>query len=339
MSCVCHALSMTGPRRITFVTSPARCNLRCSVCRDHSPFRERPPATDELPLDLVARVIDEERGRDLVEVIPSTRGEPLLWPGFAALASLCEERGVLLNVTTNGTFPRLGAGAWAERLAAAASDVKISWNGACAETAEALMEGLRFESAVDGVRALVAARDLRRARGERATRVTFQVTAREGNVEEIPEIVELAATLGVDRVKVNQLQVHFPVLAEEDLRRSPASRARWNAAVRAAHAVANRHRRAGSTISLENLVLLPDEGRPLPGPCPFLGREAWILQDGCFAPCPAPAGLDGRMGTFGSVRETTLAAIWEGAAYRELVASSASHPECARCALRRPGGV
>jgi MoaA/NifB/PqqE/SkfB family radical SAM enzyme len=330
---------MTGPRRITFVTSPARCNLRCSACRDHSPFRERAPGSRELTLDLVARVVEEERGRDLVEIIPSTRGEPLLWPGFAALASLCEDRGVLLNVTTNGTFPRLGARGWAARLAGAASDVKVSWNGARAASAEALMEGLSFEAAVDGVRELVLARDARRARGERATRVSFQVTARERNVAELPEIVALAAELGVDRVKVNQLQVHFPALAGEDLRRSAASRARWNAAVAAAHEVARLHASRGRAVALENLVEMSAAREQPARPCPFLGREAWILQDGSFAPCPAPAALDGRMGAFGSVTHATLAELWEGAAYRDLVASAAARAECASCPFRRPGGA
>jgi MoaA/NifB/PqqE/SkfB family radical SAM enzyme len=330
---------------MTFVTNPARCNLRCSVCRDHSPLRERAPDAGELPLALVSRVLEEARERGLSEVIPSTRGEPLLWPGLAALAELCESRGVLLNVTTNGTFPRLGAHGWARRLASAASDVKISWNGARSETAEELMEGLRFDAALDGVRALVAARDARRARGERATRVSFQVTARERNVEEIPAIVALAADLGVDRVKVNQLQVHFPALASEELRRSPGSRARWNAAVRAAHEVAERHRSRGGAMELENLIEMASVDGPRGGapdrahPCPFLGREAWILQDGSFAPCPAPAALDGRMGPFGSVAETSLGDIWEGEAYRALVATHASRADCVACPLRRPGGL
>lgn len=330
---------MTGPRRITFVTSPARCNLRCSVCRDHSPFRERAPDARELPLDVVARVVDEGRRRGLAEVIPSTRGEPLLWPAFAALVSLCEDRGVLLNVTTNGTFPRLGASGWAPRLAAAASDVKISWNGARAETAEALMEGLRFGAAVEGVRSLVAARDARRSRGERAATVSFQITARERNVAELAEIVSLAIALGVDRVKVNQLQVHFAAVADEDLRRSPAARARWNAAVRESHDVARCHRARGGAIALENFDLMDDAPGAPTGPCPFLGREAWILEDGRFAPCPSPAGLDGRMGAFGSVTDRPLSEIWEGAQYRELVASGPSRVECAACTLRRRGGV
>jgi hypothetical protein len=45
------------------------------------------------------------------------------------------------------------------------------------------------------------------------------------------------------------------------------------------------------------------------------------------------------MGEFGSVTHTTLAEIWEGAPYRDLVASAPTRAECASCALRRPGGV
>ena len=78
---------------------------------------------------------------------------------------------------------------------------------------------------------------------------------------------------------------------------------------------------------------------PPPGPCPFLDREAWVLQDGCFAPCPAPAGLAGQMGAFGSLADSSLTEIWEGGAYRELVATYASHPVCASCPMRRRGGL
>jgi MoaA/NifB/PqqE/SkfB family radical SAM enzyme len=213
--------------------------------------------------------------------------------------------------------------------------VKISWNGATAATAEAIMGGLRFAQALAGVTELVRARDAARARGARACTVSFQVTAQEANVEELPAIVRLAARLGVDRVKVNQLQVHRAALAAEDLRRSPASRARWNRAVEGARAAA-----AGTPLRLENLVELDEGGREPPrGPCPFLGREAWIAADGAFLPCPAPAAADGAFGDLGSVAAAPLGESWAGAAYRRLVAEYEDHPACARCALRRPGGA
>lgn len=332
----------TGPRRITFVTNPDECNLACRMCRERSPLAapRAPGPPRRAPIALVERVLDERGGSPLEEVIPSTEGEPLLWPGLDWLIDRCRATGLLLNVTTNGTFPGRGAAAWAERLAPVARDVKVSWNAACPATAARLAEGSSFERALEDLRAFVAVRDARRAFGERACRVSLQVTAQESNVSELPAIVRLAAGLGVERVKVNQLQVHFPELAGDDLRRDAGSRARWNSAVRAMREAAAAHRLpSGPSVLLENVSPWPDDAaEPARGPCPFLNREAWVLADGAFAPCPAPAAR-GRLGGFGSLYRTTLGEIWAGPAYRALVDGYASREPCARCAFRRPGGA
>jgi MoaA/NifB/PqqE/SkfB family radical SAM enzyme len=331
-----------GPRRITFVTDPDDCNLACAMCREHSPHA---PAGDAPPrrlaLALVARVLDDLAGSRFAGVIPSTFGEPLLWRELAGLAGLCAARGLQLNVTTNGTFPRLGGAGWAQVLAAVTSDLKVSWNGACAPTAEAVMAGLRFDDSLRQLQAFREVRDRLRARGGKACSLSFQVTAMERNVAELPDIVRLAASLGVERVKVNQLQVHFPELAGEDLRRSPSSRARWNAAVRAMReAAAASPAGSGAGVRLQGAEEMDEAGAdPAPGPCPFLGEEAWVLADGHFAPCPAPAAKEGRLGHFGSLREHALLDIWEGAGYRALRSGYRSHPECVPCSLRRPGGL
>ncbi len=331
-----------GPWRITFVTSPDECNLACPMCREHSPHAARPAGPPRrLPLALVAAVLDDLAGGRLAEVIPSTVGEPLLWRELPGLAGLCAARGLALNVTTNGTFPRLGGAGWARILAAVTSDLKVSWNGATAATAEAVMAGLRYQDALRELRAFLAVRDGLRARGARACTVSFQVPASERNVGELPDVVRLAASLGVERVKVNQLQLHFPALAGEDLRRSPAARARWNAAARGMHeAAAASPLSSGARVRLQGAVEMEEEGAlPAPGRCPFLGEEAWVLADGCFAPCPAPAAKEGRLGAFGSLRGTGFPAVWEGKAYRALAEGYEAVPACAGCALRRPGGL
>jgi MoaA/NifB/PqqE/SkfB family radical SAM enzyme len=333
-----------GPRRITFVTNPDDCNLRCVFCRDHSPLARRtdPPASQppaRMPWELLSRVLEERRGSPLAEVIPSTRGEPLLYAHFDRLADRCAEQGLSLNVTTNGTFPMRGAAAWGERLYPVASDVKISWLGATAATAEALMPGLSFERALEDVRTFVSGRNAYRARTGLGCRVSFQVAALERNVTELPRIVELAASLGVDRVKVNHLQIHFESQRPLSLLRDAAAVTRWNAAVRATREAA---RALGDPPLLQNFVELapaPDLGPPAPGPCPFLGREAWILWDGRFAPCFAPGAADGRLGQFGTVLERTLGEIWASPEYRRLVDHQADHPVCRACRLRRPGGA
>jgi MoaA/NifB/PqqE/SkfB family radical SAM enzyme len=292
--------------------------------------------------DLAERVLRERAGAGLAEVIPSTMGEPLLWAGVDALVDLCASLGLSLNVTTNGTFPGRGAAAWAARLVPVASDVKVSWNGATAATAQAIMPGLAFDEAVGNVRALVAARDRHAAAGGRRCRVSFQVTAQEENVAELPGIVRLAASLGVDRVKVNQLQPRFPSLAARSLRRDAAAIRRWNGAAAAAVAAAAEARLpSGAPVLLENAAPLaedPAAAAPL-GPCPFVGREAWLHHDGRLAPCPHPAAARGELGDFGSAAERPLGALWTAAGFRAFVASHESHPVCRSCPFRRRGGA
>lgn len=286
---------------------------------------------------LARAVLDERRGSALRELIPSTLGEPLLWAGLPAVAEAARAAGVALNVTTNGTWPGRGAARWAELLCPAARDVKLSWNGATAAVAAAIMPGLDLGRAVEDLAAFLAVRDALAAGGGRRCTVSFQVTAQEANVAELAGIVALAARLGVDRVKLNHLQVGDPGLAGASLRRSPEAIGRWNAAVRAARAAAA----AAPGLALENAVeLAPDPAAPAPrGPCPFVGREAWVHWDGRLAPCPHPAAARGELGDFGSVAREPLGALWEAPALRAFVAGWERHPVCATCAFRRVGGA
>jgi MoaA/NifB/PqqE/SkfB family radical SAM enzyme len=275
------------------------------------------------------------------EVIPSTLGEPLLWGGFDALLETCAAAGVRLNLTTNGTWPGRGGSGWGLRIAPVASDVKVSWNGATAATAEAIMTGLDFAAAVEGVRGFASARDQVAAQSGHRCRLSFQVTAQSGNVDELGPLVTLAASLGVDRVKVNQLQARVPALGPRALPATAAGRASWNRAVEEMRASAAAAAAAGRAIALENVAPLPPLDAPPspPGPCPFLGREAWVLDDGRFAPCPHPAAWRGELGDFGAVGAGPLSAIWTGQPLARLLAGHADHPVCRACPLRRPGGA
>ena len=328
-----------GPWRLTLVTNPDDCNLACEMCECGSARRPGPPR--RMDPALAERVVRDAAAAGLVEVIPSTMGEPLLWSGLDRLVDLCGELGLSLNVTTNGTFPGRGAAAWAERLVPVASDVKVSWNGATQETAAAVMPGLDLARAVAAVRTFAAIRDARARRGHRC-RLSFQVTAQEANVGELAEIVRLAASLGVERVKVNQLQIRSTALAARSLRRSAEAIRRWNAAVAEMRRAADETRLpSGAPVLLENVVALPeDPAAALPrGPCRFVGREAWIHADGRFAPCPHPAAARGQLGDFGSAVERRFGELWEGEAFRRFVEAWEAHPICRACPFRRPGGA
>ncbi|MGC3997624.1 MAG: radical SAM protein [Anaeromyxobacter sp.] len=331
---------------MTFVTSPDDCNLGCDMCpcgldraaRAAAGLPPRPPRPRRMAPGLALEVLGERRGSPLSQVIPSTMGEPLLWSGLDDLLEGCRAAGAALNLTTNGTWPGRGPDAWAAALLPVACDVKISWNGATAATAEALMPGLSFAAAVEGVRRVAAARDRQAAAGGPRPTLSFQVTAQEANLAELPELVRLAAALGVDRVKVNQLQVRWPALAARSLRRSPEAIRRWNAAVPALQAAAAAGPRP---VRLQHVEpLRPDPTAPAPlGPCPFLGQEAWIHWDGRLAPCPHPAAAGGALGELGSVAERPLGELWAAPAYRSLLERWPDLEPCRSCPFRRPGGA
>ena len=277
--------------------------------------------------------------------------------------------GVRLNLTTNGSFypGKLGRSVvqWASELLPLLSDVKISWNGASKVTQESIMVGSSFERQLANLRAWLTARDTLSAAGGNRASVTLQLTFMRTNLSEIPDIVALAAGLGVDRVKGHHLWAHFAAIKGDDLRRSEASVKAWNAvAARCRHIASATPLPNGGRLRLEHFEDLPWEplagatldsaAAPLCGSaapvvplaaarvdpdseCPFLGREAWINHAGDFAPCCAPDAQRKTLGSFGNVsNKGGLLAIWRGPAYRSLIENYKSHPLCQTCHMRKP---
>ncbi len=338
-----------APWRITFDTNPDDCNLRCIMCEEHSTHsplqalrRAEGRPKRRMDVAMIRRVVEETAGRGLREIIPSTMGEPLLYRGFDQIIELCHEFGIKLNLTTNGTFPGRGARAWAERIVPVTSDTKLSWNGATAETHEQIMVGTKWQKVLDNARTFIAIRDAHAAAGGNRCRVTFQLTFLESNVHELADVVQLAADLGVDRVKGHHLWAHFGEIEQLSMRRSPQAIERWNHAVRQAEAVAKANPLPnGECVKLENIFELdPTAGDDLAptGACPFLGQEAWVSAVGRFDPCCAPDAQRRTLGDFGNLREQSFAKIWNGARYRELTRTYRNRALCVGCNMRKPTG-
>lgn len=336
-----------GPWRITFDTNPDTCNMRCIMCEEHSPHSPR--QTDRraeglprrmMPFELIERIVADAVPRGLREIIPSTMGEPLLYEHFEGILELCSRHAIQLNLTTNGTFPRLGAKAWAERIVPVTSDVKISWNGATKATQESIMQGGHWETLLENVRSFIAVRDAHAANGGNRCRVTFQLTFLESNVSELADIVRLAVELGVDRVKGHHLWAHFKEIEDLSMRRNAEAIRRWNKVVLDAREAAAAHPLPnGQQILLENIFLLDEDASTdiAPGgPCPFLGQEAWMSAAGRFDPCCAPDAQRRSLGDFGNLHEQDLMEIWNGAAYRELVSTYRNRELCLGCNMRKP---
>ncbi|MCQ2124077.1 MAG: hypothetical protein MJZ25_07820 [Fibrobacter sp.] len=129
----------------------------------------------------------------LREVIPSTMGEPLLYSYFEELLNLCVERGISLNLTTNGTFPGIwGTDEGMRRLLKACNDIKVS--------------SLASECFGDWKRNIERLVEIRKNFAnltEPAATISLQVTLHKENLMMIPEIIAWAEAIGIERIKWN----------------------------------------------------------------------------------------------------------------------------------------
>jgi MoaA/NifB/PqqE/SkfB family radical SAM enzyme len=199
-------------KRITLLTNPDVCNLRCPLCFLNQRAllncdvancnkERRALGMGEMSFE-VARTAIEKYAADrdasgmrlLREVIPSTMGEPLLYSHFDELLELCKLLEIPLNLTTNGTFP----GKWGSEdamgvLLRSCRDIKVSY-----------LASEQFDGWKANVEKLVRVRDKLRGNARCAT-VSLQVTLHKKNLQEVPEIVSWASAIGVDRIKWNKV--------------------------------------------------------------------------------------------------------------------------------------
>ncbi|WP_052418840.1 radical SAM protein [Methanolacinia paynteri] len=324
-----------SPWRITFETNPDTCNLRCIMCDTHSPYLDskRDSKNRFLPFSVIESVIRSAADHGLREVIPSTMGEPLMYPEFDKLLDLISELDLRLNLTTNGTFPGIGVTNWGRKILPVASDVKISINGATKNTAENIMRNLDLRKQTENADKFLRQRDFYRSMGHDPT-VTMQVTFMRSNVFELPAMLENAINMGFDRFKGHHVWVTNPKIEGETLK-NPEFRNIWNETVDELRKI------AGNQIELANIVPFDDSSSlPLDSICPFIGKEAWIGSNGQFHVCCAPAEEREVFGNFGNVNDDDFLELWNSPKYLDFFSGWGSYDLCQKCNMRiTKGGI
>lgn len=303
--------------RITLLTNPDKCNLHCPLCfLNQRAGCGRKFGMGEMPFEIARAAIEKyaaERDasgkRLLQEVIPSTMGEPLLYSHFDELLELCRTLEIPLNLTTNGTFPgKWGRGDGMELLLQSCSDIKLSYlaseqfdgwkanvekllkvrNCLRANDASAVDDSAKCTSAETEIAEKSGGNcetvGVNGANVKKIATISLQVTLHKKNLHEVPELVEWAALIGIDRIKWNKV-VLLKCLARE-LRESYELSDSDIASLR-------------SQLNLSNACyegsLFFDDSRK--GDCAMGGKcgvscpfadEIWILPNGNIDYCPNP---------------------------------------------------
>jgi MoaA/NifB/PqqE/SkfB family radical SAM enzyme len=167
----------------------ARCNLRCSFCQY---WRMREP--DELSTEEYCRVLEELAALGCVKVHFSG-GEATLRKDLFDLLARAVQLGMKANLTTNGTL--LNEARARALVEAGTHSVSLSLDGPDAKSHDAL-RGVpgAFDRTRKGIDLLARARE--RARSRMKLRLNTVLTRH--NYRRLPEIVELAADLGMVEV-------------------------------------------------------------------------------------------------------------------------------------------
>lgn len=334
--------------RVTIDTNPEDCNLKCIMCEEHSPYSDFIPnlykttgiKRRRMDFKTVEEIFEQAASLGVKEIIPSTMGEPLLYKQFDQIFDLAKQHDIKINLTTNGTFPKKTVLYWARLIVPNTTDVKISWNGATAETSEKVMLGLAFAKAKQNVKEFIAYRDQYFKSHGYYCRVTLQLTFMRNNMHELADIIKLAASLGVDRVKGHQLWDHFDEIKDLSMRATPESVAEWNNYVEQAHATAEKYKKPnGEKVLLENITAIKNnEITEVPSDyeCPFLTKELWISATGKISPCCAPDHLRQSLGDFGNIKNSSIQEVLNSDSYKDLVANYKSKEVCKTCVMRKP---
>lgn len=334
--------------RVTLDTNPEDCNLSCTMCEEHSPFstyiKEKLGGKHRrMPKEWLEPIFEQAKKIGVTEMIPSTMGEPLIYKHFAHFVDLCYKYNIKMNLTTNGTFPRTTektVAEWAKLIVPITSDVKISWNGATAETSEKVMLKINFPQAIENVKEFIRIRDEHYVKTGYYCRVTFQLTFMQNNMHELADIVKLAAQLGVDRVKGHQLWAHFDEIKHLSMKATPESILQWNKYVKQANETQEKFRKPnGEKVILENIIpLQKNENKEIPESyeCPFLEKELWVSATGKISPCCAPDEQRKTLGDFGNIENTSIEEVLQSDNYQNLVKNYKQHQLCKTCNMRKP---
>ncbi|GAB6009878.1 radical SAM protein [Dysgonomonas reticulitermitis] len=334
--------------RITLDTNPEDCNLHCIMCEEHSPysgFKKKLFETTgvkfrRMKFETVERIFEEAAKLGVKEIIPSTMGEPLLYKDIEKIFELSQKHNIKINLTTNGTFPKKSVEEWAKIIIPNTTDIKISWNGATAETYEKIMTNSNFQKALENTKKLIAFRNAYFEQTDYFCRITFQLTFMQNNMSELADIVKFAAQIEVDRIKGHHLWTHFDEIENLSMKATKASVAKWNEYVKQAYEAQEKYRKPnGDKILLENIFPLSDNEEtefPESYTCPFLERELWISATGKISPCCAPDNLRQSLGNFGNIETTTISEVLASPIYRKLVANYKSVELCRTCNMRKP---
>jgi MoaA/NifB/PqqE/SkfB family radical SAM enzyme len=314
-----------------------QCNLRCRMC----PIAFRKDGPPHGPLAFMkfedfTRLIDQFVG--LKELHLQGLGEPTMHPRFFDMVAYAVGRQI--RVTTNTNLTLLNQRRAELCVSSGLDTIHVSIDGATAETFERIRVRARFDRVISNLELLLA------ARGNRARpRLHMVAVIMRENLEELPDLVRLAAHYAMDELFVQHLCHDFgeSSLPPEyrPMRDFVEAQTLLTEDENRVETIFAAARRTASELGLR--LRLPHTrmrehapGTPGPQRCDWPWRGAYVSYQGFAMPCCMISTPD--RFNFGNMVHQGVEATWNGVEYEAFRAalSSETPPEiCSSCSIYR----
>ncbi len=308
-----------------------RCNSKCATC----PLTFSPQeAARQLSVDEFRSLVDQMP--DLQRAVLHGIGEPLLNRDLPAMIRYLHARGIYSVFNTNAAL--LTYRRQVELIESGLNELRVSLDSSTPETYARIRGIPAFSRVVDNVAEMVRTR---RALVASTPSVSIWVTALRDNLRELPDIVELAARIGVEEVYLQRMVFWGEGLAtrEHSVYVDWKSEAEGAIAEAERRAAASRVRFRGADALSPRASLIDRSPQAEPWrACSRPLRLAYVTAQGAALPCCIAPFTDAPFESLrlGNYLEDGVEAVWNGAAYRrfrEQLYSSEPPVSCRNCGL------
>jgi MoaA/NifB/PqqE/SkfB family radical SAM enzyme len=329
---------MDAPPRMVFIEVTNRCNLRCETCPRTYFTRER------------LKTLTFDEFRTIADQFPDMRrcalhgiGEPLLNRDLPRMIEYLKAREVDVLFNSNGT---LLTPAWQEALVRSGLDqFRCSIDGARPETYARIRGANVLHEVVEGLAGLVQTR----ARlGASSPQISIWCVATSENMVELPELVRLAARIGVPEVYLQRM-VYFAQEAGQQYGMARHEAAIFESALSRQEAIIAEcealsvelgvvfHASGARDLRSSLAAQRPAESAPWRA-CMRPWTTAYVTANGnCLPCCISPfSTADYESLLMGNLFERPFAEIWNDDQYgsfRTRLLSTEPSPACASCGV------
>jgi radical SAM protein with 4Fe4S-binding SPASM domain len=190
-----RAAVAAAPPRNVFIEVTNHCNLLCETCPRTFVAYEEPKT---LAWDDFVRIVEQFPAME--RAVLHGIGEPLLNKELPRMIAHLKERGVTVLFNTNATLLNE---IWSRNLIAAGLDeLRVSIDGADPKTYALIRGAPLLHKLVANLKRFV---EIQHELGATAPRVSLWMTGVKENIAELPEVVRLAAHMGVPEVYLQRL--------------------------------------------------------------------------------------------------------------------------------------